>query len=215
MLINTKAYVGSPEGSAVTIVQDENGTLSILSSATLVAGTELYSEEGVLLAVLAEEVVSDMATFYESRTEAQVLTEDAASSTYDFGWRVKSLGWMVDYVDGTALFGGLTAVNQNRQNVGIEGPTNTAGTNGSPSGLFQRVNVVARPAQVNGWKSYDSPGAYVVDPADIQLLDSTFIYADAFVSWTADSSTVTAPGSDMNALEEYSPTNSVVFTDFT
>ena len=157
--------------------------------------------------------VTPVATIFESRTEQQVIDEDVTGEP-DFGWRAKHLGWQVNFEKGVALYGKLAAVNQNRQNVGVQGPTSTAGTDGSPSGLFQKVNVAARPTQVNGWKSFDSPGAYVLDPSDIQQLDSLFIYADAFVSWNSDNSTVVAPGSDMNGLVEYSPTNSIVYTPF-
>lgn len=215
MLLNRTVFIGSEDGPPVRIVEDGEGGISILTSLPVSDGEMLYDELGNVVAVLGSRISDPYATFYESRSEQQTLTEDGPSGPYDFGWRAKHLGWLVNFEDGKVLFGSLAAVNQNRQNVGIEGPTSITGTDGSPSALYQNVNVTNRPAQVNGWKSYDSPTAYVLDPADIQQIDSTFIYADAFVSWTADSSTVTAPGSDMNGLVEYSPTNSIVFTDFT
>lgn len=213
MLINSKVRIGSPTGTLVSVVKDSTGKLSLLYSGTIIEGTMLYTEEGQAISAVSS-AASDTATFYESRTEQQTLAEDGSSGPYDFGWRAKHLGWNVNFEKGTVLYGKLASVNQNRQNVGIEGPTDVSGTNGSPSSLFQKVNIAGRPGQVNGWKSFDSPTSYVLDPLDVQQTDSAYIYADAFVSWTADSATVVAPGSDMNTLEEYAPTNSVVYTAF-
>lgn len=215
MLTNLKVNIGSPNGPTAIIVNDKEGVATILGAADIPSGTILYGEDGMPIATtMSSPSESNIATFYESRTEQQTLTEDGPSGPYDFGWRAKHLGWSVNFEKGTVLYGKLASVNQNRQNVGIEGPTDVSGTNGSPSSLFQKVNISGRPAQVNGWKSFDSPTAYVLDPLDVQQTDSAYIYADAFVSWTADSPTVVAPGSDMNTLEEYSPTNSVVYTAF-
>lgn len=152
-----------------------------------------------------------VATIFESRTEQQVLDEPIVGAA-DFGWRSKHLGWMVNYEKGKVLYGSLASLNQNRQNVGIEGPTDTSGINGSPAVLFQKIALTNGPAQVNGWKSTDTPTNYVLDATDVQQIDSKFTYADAFVSWTADSSVVTTPGSDMITLTEYSPTNKIVYT---
>lgn len=153
-----------------------------------------------------------LATIFESRNEQQVLNEDSIGSM-DFGWRAKHLGWLVNYEDGKVLYGSLAALNQNRQNVGIEGPTSTAGVNGSPAVLFQKIALTNGPAQVNGWKSSDTPTNYVLDATDVQQIDSKYTYADAFVSWTADSSVVSTPGSDMVGMVEYSPTSTIRFTD--
>lgn len=213
MLINKNLRLGSPFGPVVQVVEDSGGRVSLLTAIEIEAGTILYEEDGTPALTTGIKSTDKLATFYESRTEQQVIDEDDPGSR-DYGWRAKHLGWVVKFNHGTALFGKLAAVNQNRQNVGIEGPTSTAGTNGSPAGLFQKVNVSNRPSQVNGWKSFDSPGAYVLDPADVQQLDTTFVYADAFVSWNSDNGTVVAPGSDMNGLVEYSPTNSIVYTPF-
>lgn len=210
MLLNSIVHVGSPTGPTAQIVEDVNNNLTFLSSSTIPSGAEIYDQDGNLIAVLGQEGVPSRATFYESRTEQQVLDED--SVTYDFGWRAKHLGWSVNFENGISLFGKLAAVNQNRQNVGIEGPTSTAGTNGSPASLFQKVNVTNKPAQVNGWKSFDSPTVYLLDPADIQQVDTAFIYADAFVSWSADTNVVSAPGADMSGLVEYDPNSSIRYT---
>jgi hypothetical protein len=213
MLLNTTVRVGTPDGPEATVVVDENSTITLLTAMAIQDGTSIFDSDGNYIATLSSTSAS-AATFYESRTEQQTIEEDGPSGPYDFGWRAKHLGWIVDFEKGTVLYGKLAALNQNRQNVGIEGPTDVSGTNGSPSSLFQKVNISGRPAQVNGWKSFDSPTAYVLDPLDVQQTDSAYIYADAFVSWTADSATVSSPGSDMNTLEEYSPTNSVVYTAF-
>lgn len=213
MILNETLYLNSPTGPAIPVVDDRGGRNYFLTNIELKAGDTLYYADGSVAVVLGQPLVAEEATIYESRTEQQVLAEDAPG-TADFGWRAKHLGWVVDFDNGVALYGKLAAVNQNRQNVGVQGPTSTAGTDGSPSALFQKVNVQARPTQVNGWKSFDSPTAYVLDPADIQQLDTGFVYADAFVSWNSDNGTVIAPGSDMNGLVEYSPTSSIVYTPF-
>lgn len=172
--------------------------------------------KGTVMGVVQEPMylpasATDIATIYESRTEQQVMEEDL-SGMMDFGWRARHLGWSVNFVDGLALYGGLAAVNQNRQGVGVQGPTDTSGTSGSPAVLSQNIAVTNRPAQVNGWKSYDSTTAYVLDPADVQQQDSAYVYADAFISWAADSVVVSTPGSDMVNLTEYAPTSTIRYT---
>ena len=151
------------------------------------------------------------ASLFESRTVQQVLDEDAPGP-YDFGWKFVHQGWLVNFENGRALYGGLSAKNQNRENVGTQGPTPTDGVNGSPLILTQRVAITNGTAQVNGWKSSDTPTTYVLDPTDVQSTDSQYAYADAFVQWNGTTGTVTAPGSDGVGLVEY-PANNTVEVD--
>lgn len=211
MNLNKNVRIGSPTGPLASVVQDSGGNISLLTSVKIEPGTNLYSESGDFLFPLEGEVQGP-ATFYESRSEDQTLTEDGPSGPYEYGWRAKHLGWSVLFDRGIALYGELASVNQNRQNVGVEGPTDTSGTNGSPSVLAQKVNITNAPVQVNGWKSFDNTESYVVDPSDIQQVDSAFIYADAFISWTSTSNEVSTSGSDMNNLVEYPPTNTIRYT---
>ncbi len=147
-----------------------------------------------------------MATLWESRSVQQVLEEDGPSGPYDFGWKFVHQGWWVDFEQGTSLFGDFVALNQNRQGVGVEGPTSIAGTSGSPLVLIQKVNIVGEPAQINGWKSSNTPTSYILNPANVATTDSNYAYADAYVSWE-DDGTVTAP-----TMTEY-PANNTVNVD--
>ena len=149
------------------------------------------------------------ASLFESRNFQQVLDEDGPSGPYDFGWKFVHQGWKVNFENGKALYGGLAAKNQNRENVGVQGPTPIDGTSGSPLVLTQRVAITNGPAQVNGWKSSDTPTSYVLDPADVAGVDDDYAYADAYVSWDGETGAVSAPGSDGLGLVEYSATNSV------
>lgn len=148
-----------------------------------------------------------MATLWESRSVQQVLEEDGPSDPYDFGWKFVHQGWTVYFDNGRVLYGDLTALNQNRQNVGVQGPTSIAGSNGAPLSLLQRVDVTAYPAQVNGWKSSDTPTTYVLNPNDVAETDSDYTYADAFISWDGTTGVVTPP-----ALAEW-PANNTVEVD--
>lgn len=207
-LLNTEVQVGD---YFTTVVEQTINTVSFITSDQLAPGdTVLLNGDSV--GTLGAAVPNGDATFYESRTEQQAITEDAdTGNAIDYGWRAKHLGWEVNFIGGIALYGDLASLNQNRQNVGIEGPTSTAGTNGSPAVLTQNISVTNAPDQVNGWKSHDSPTAYVLDARDVQLDDTAFVYADAYVQWTAESNAVLTPGSDMQGLVEASPTASVVY----
>ena len=148
------------------------------------------------------------ASIFESRNIKQVLAEDAPGP-YDFGWRFVHQGWWVDFKDGKVQSGKLTAKNQNRQNVGVQGPTSTEGTSGAPQLLRQSMAIANLPNQVNGWKTSVSPAVYNVEASALEELDSVYIYADAFVYWDGDTGVITAPGLDGNNLIEYPPTNTV------
>ena len=193
------------------IVIDDDGTsVTLLTSAMTTSGTVVTDNLTGQQITLGERVDPTVATFYESRTDEQAYREANEVG----GWIAKHNGWRVKFKRGIALYGELAALNQNRQNVGIQGPTSIDGTNGSPAILSQNAALTNGPAQVNGWKSHDSPGAYVLDARDVQLDDTAYVYADAYVQWTTGTATVTTPGSDMANLQEYPPTNSVVYIPF-
>lgn len=149
------------------------------------------------------------ASLFESRTVQQVLDEDGPSGPYDFGWKFVHQGWLVDFENGTVLFGDLVAKNQNRSGIGVQGPTSIAGTDGSPLTLAQKVSITNGTPQVNGWKSNSTPTSYVLNPNDVRQADSDYAYADAFVQWDGDTGELTAPGSDGFNLTEY-PANATV-----
>ena len=141
----------------------------------------------------------EIASFFESRSEQQVIDEDEGS--LDFGWRFKDLGWKVNYEDGVSLYGSLPSLNQNIQGLGIQGPTSVSGNNGKPTILTQNVDIAGKPAQVSGWKSSQTPTTYDLDIDNITSIDGDTIYADAYLSWNADNSTISSPGLTTTTLE--------------
>lgn len=151
---------------------------------------------------------SEMASFFESRSEAQVLEEDAPGP-FDFGWRFVDQGWVVEFENGISLFGSLPSLNQNITGLGTQGPTSTAGNNGRPLNLLQRVNITNGQAQVNGWKSTQTPSSFLLDPDNLIDIDLDFIYADAYFSWDGTTGAVSAPGITTSTLPEYAATNTV------
>ena len=150
------------------------------------------------------------ATFWEARTEQQVLDEDGPSGPYDFGWKFNHLGWSVPFREGNSLYGSLTSLNQNRQGVGVQGPTSIAGDSGKPLVLTQKVNISNLPAQVNGWKTSTSPNVYSLEADALDDVDSVTIYADAYFSWDGTTGAVSAPGITGEGMIEYPATNTVV-----
>lgn len=99
---------------------------------------------------------------------------------------------MIDYNQGLLPYGGFTALNQNRQGVGVQGPTSITGNNGRPLTLLQKVNITNAQAQVNGWKTSSTPTSYNLDPLALQESDTAYVYADFYVEWNS-SSGVTTP----------------------
>ena len=152
---------------------------------------------------------ANRASLFESRSVKQVLEEDGPSGPYDFGWKFVHQGWWVEFEKGRVLFGDLTAKNQNRSGVGVQGPTSTAGTSGAPFILSQRISITNWPAQVNGWKSSATPTSFLLDPGDVAQVGGDFAYADAFVSWDGETGAVTAPGANGVGLVEYAANSSV------
>lgn len=145
-----------------------------------------------------------VASFFESRSEAQVLEEDE-DGPYDFGWRFVHLGWSVPFEEGLSLYGGLPALNQNLGAIGA-GWSSTGGNNGSPLILTQDVNITNGRAQVSGWKNSNTPSTYGLSPSNITATDDSYIYADAYVSWNGESRIITVPRDN---LTEYPATATV------
>lgn len=148
------------------------------------------------------------ASLFEARNFFQVLKEDAPGP-YAFGWKFVHQGWKVLFKNGISLFGKLPAINQNRQGIGIEGPTSTELNNGAAGTLLQNVSISGMAQQVNGWKDSTTATTYALNPAAIQYDDSGYVYADAYISWDAVTGTVTG---DTGTLVQYSPTNQVEIT---
>ena len=152
----------------------------------------------------------EVATFWESRSERQVLAEDPEGGPYDFGWRMIDQGWSVPFEDGVSLFGSLPSLNQNIDGLGVQGPTNITGNNGRPLALTQKVSITGLPVQVSGWKSSQTPDSYNLITDNVAELDSDYIYGDAYVSWVGLTGEVIAPGLTTTELTEYPATNTVV-----
>lgn len=168
---------------------------------------ESFTSEGVS-GTIEDVVAGDMASIYEARTEQQVLDEDE-DGEWVFGWRFKELGWAVDFENGISLYGDLVALNQNRSGLGVQGPTTISGNNGRVLVLNQKVNITNKPTQVNGWKGSDTPKSFNLNAGHIANVDELSIYADAFISWSEESSEVLAPGITSSSLTEYPADNTV------
>lgn len=153
-------------------------------------------------------VSTEIASFFESRTEQQAIDEDGIAAA-NYGWRFKDLGWRIRYEDGVSLYGSLPSLNQNIDGLGVQGPTSTAGNRGKPMALVQNVTIENEQVQVNGWKSSQTPTTYDLDVDNVTDVDGSYIYADAFISWSADSSIVSSPGLTSNTLEARDATASV------
>lgn len=126
---------------------------------------------------------AEVATLFQSRNEQQAF--DETGSFYNFGWAFIHQGWEVPFEAGVSLYGELTALNQNRQDVGVQGPSSITEDSGSPLALVQRVEAANFRRQVNGWKNYNTRENYSLTPSNIYRADDdTYIYADAYVSWT-------------------------------
>lgn len=149
---------------------------------------------------------SDMASFYEALTEEQALQELGSPMLH--GWHFNHLGWNVPFENGVSLYGSLVALNQNKQNIGVQGPTSTEGTRGRFLHLTQGVPIQGRPGQARGWKSTNSPNNYELNPADLYDVDGNAVYADAYISWDGNTGTIDAPGITGN-VPEYSATSTI------
>lgn len=147
---------------------------------------------------------SDIASFFVSRGEAQALEDFGSPDQY--GWQFNHLGWRVPFENGVSLYGDLAALNQNRQNVGVQGPTSVEGTKGHPLILTQNLTIDNKTPQVNGWKNWDTPTNYTLSSSNVEELDSRYVYADGYVSWDKESNTIRI---DSNTLQEYAASATV------
>lgn len=152
------------------------------------------------------ESTEEIASFFEARTESQVLEEDGPSGPYDFGWRFVDHGWSVNFEDGLSLFGSLPSLNQNITGLGVQGPTSVSAQNGMPLILTQKVEITNGVDQVNGWKSSQTPTTYELETDNFIDVDDDTIYADAYISWNGTTGEVVG---DTNPLVEYPATNTV------
>ena len=144
-----------------------------------------------------------IASLFQSRDEQQAF--DETGSYYNYGWSFIHQGWEVPFDAGLSLYGELTALNQNRQNVGVLGPSPTEGSSGSPLTLIQRVESSNFRRQVSGWKNYNTRDSYTLTPENVYSSeDDSYIYADAYVSWADGQVTATT-----EELVEYPATATV------
>lgn len=172
-----------------------------------------YSYSGTVVNSFPDLILEQYpASIFKARTEKQVLEEDGSYTYPTSGWEFKHLGWEVLFKDGNIPFGGFTAVNQNRQGVGVQGPTSIAGNNGRPLNLLQKVDITDQVAQVNGWKTSSTPNSYNLDPLALAESDSTYIYADAFVTWDNTTAQIATPDISPALLAER-PANSNVIVE--
>lgn len=210
LYINSTVRIGSPTGPAGQVVDDNGSTLLIGATTEMNVGDVIYitNPSGTTSLTLSLVEQSDRASFYMSRTEEQTLQEDSPGN-YDFGWKFRHLGWVVNFINGNVPYGELTSKNQNRGTSTIQGPTSVSGTSGSPLALNQKISITNGQPQVNGWKSNQSPNEYTLIPGNVSAADATYIYADAFVSW--DINGIQAPGSDGFSLQEYSPQAAIIY----
>lgn len=155
----------------------------------------------------------DIATFFEAVTPQQA-NEDDRFNSLAAGWVFNHLGWKVAYEQGKSIFGSLSALNQNISGLGAQGPTNE----GYALTLRQNVVITNKQGQVEGWKDSDTSETFALDPKVIgenaPLLseidgETRVIYADAYISWNAETGTITAPGITTPALEAR-PANATV-----
>lgn len=195
-LSGTRVLFLSSLDTAVWSVVGQNVTRNAVSVGTIADGFQAFT------------TAQEVASFYESRSEAQVLEEDAPGP-YDFGWRFVDQGWAVLFENGTSGFGILPSLNQNISGLGIQGPTSTAGNNGRPLILLQKVSITNDVSQVSGWKSSQTPTTFLLDPDNLTSIDGDTIYADAYLAWDGTTGNVSAPGVTTSVLTEYPATNTV------
>lgn len=149
------------------------------------------------------------ASLFEARTEVQAATEDASIVDADYGWKFNHLGWEVQFKNGYVPYGDLAALNQNRQGVGIEGPTSILGSDGRPLNVVQKVPTSDSIEQVNGWKTSTTPESYNLDPLALVSDDSFYIYADMYIEWDSESGDILTPDYGSSRLNERAATSKV------
>lgn len=171
--------------------------------------TVLGSKDGVMYLGTADAigtVGSSLASMFVALTETQA--EQELGGAYNYGWHFKHLGWTVPFENGVSLYGSIAALNQNKQNIGVQGPTSTEGTRGRFLHLTQDVSIQGKPTQARGWKSTTTPTTYDLNPADLYDIDNRATYADAYVSWNGSTKVISAPGIT-GAVPEYSASATV------
>lgn len=190
----------------ITLANTRVVFLASMNTAAWAAGNSVTRDALSVGTVIAEfqtfPAVSEVASFFESRSEAQTLEEDSPGP-YNFGWRFVDQGWSVDFENGVSLFGSLPSLNQNIEGLGTQGPTGVTSNNGAPLALLQKVDITNKPTQANGWKTSDTPTSYNLDPLSIRNTDTDYIYADAYVSWDGTTGEVSAPGLTSATVPEY------------
>ena len=144
------------------------------------------------------------ASLFESKSITQAMKEGG-----NVGWNFIHQGWTLRFKDMNVPSGLLVAKNQNRENVGVQGPTPTGGTAGSAKVVTQKMAISNLPQQVNGWKTSTSPSVYNLEAGALQDGGGAYIYADAYFSWDGASGTISAFGITGGDLIEYPPTNTV------
>ena len=188
-----------------TVSTQSSGSVNVVGVINL--GESLYDADGNFIGDVSSVEQLSSASFFESRTELQALAEDGDAALA--GWVPIHLGWVVNFKEGISLYGSLPSLNQNIQGLGVQGPTSISGDSGRPLELTQGVPIAGEPAQVNGWKSSNTPTTYTLNPNDLKDIDDVFTYADAFVSWNGSTGAVSAPGVTTSAIPQYSATNTV------
>lgn len=143
----------------------------------------------------------EIASFYVALNE-----QNATDADTTYGWHFIDLGWSVNFENGLSLFGSLPSLNQNITGLGIQGPTSTANDNGAPLVLTQKINTTNTVAQVNGWKSSQTPTTYELETDNLLDIDDDTIYADAYISWNGTTGEVVGY---VEPLVEYPATNTV------
>ena len=221
MLEDVYGYV--PARLILDVVEYDGNTLVFLSGGDIAdwrdAGVEWVTYEGascsqyrVISYSPSVPINSYPASIFEARTEVQASTEDGSIYDADYGWKFNHLGWEVQFKNGYVPYGDLAALNQNRQGVGIEGPTSISGSDGRPLNVKQKMAIKGTVQQVNGWKTSNTPTSYNLDPLAIKDKDGTYIYADAYVEWSDEGGIITPDITNLE-LQERAPSSSVPVED--
>lgn len=193
-----RLVLGPEHGFMINDTYEGHPVLAVDETTVTIGDTTVYPDS----------VTSEIASLFQSRSEQQALDELGDATLY--GWEFVHQGWNVPFEEGLSLYGSLPARNLNLEGVGTQGPTSISGSNGRPLFVTQKVQISGAPTQVNGWKASDTPTSYNVSASYIADADTTFLYADAYVSWEGDSSEVEVSGLGDLVLTENSPTASVV-----
>ena len=217
-LTNTDA---NEQRTILRVIQDDNGSILFLSGgpvdsweANNYTDVEIDRQGGTDVSSIDRfdptiKISEYPASFFEARNEQQTRDEDGVYTIPTGGWLFKHQGWEVMFRDGNIPYGGFTALNQNKQGVGTQGPTPINGNNGRPLALLQKVDITGVVPQVNGWKTSSTPTSYNLDPLALSSTDTSYIYADAYLEWNGDAGQITTPDIGVASLAERPATSSV------